>query len=182
MTTAGAKRRSGTGMRSGASSVAAALLAIAVGGGIWAIARGAKSPAHRLAAASGGQREVEGRLTGGFSYAPFSRTPATGKNAALLAVAGELQHAAQTDPTPANLQAYGAAQLLLGRTEDAVVTLQATPSEHNATALADLGVARLALSSSTDRADELPRAAEALEQALAIDPRLPEAWFTKAIP
>ncbi|HET7694137.1 MAG TPA: CHAT domain-containing protein [Vicinamibacterales bacterium] len=163
------------------AGAASAVLGIAAGTGIWLAASMPASPPHRLSTAASGGRRVDGRLTGGFSYAPLSRTPAGGADAALLAVAGELQRAADADPTPANLQAYGAAQLLLGRHEAAVATLQNAALESDAAAIhADLGVARLALAS-TDRADELPRAAEALEQALAANANLAEAWFTKAI-
>jgi CHAT domain-containing protein len=160
----------------------AAFATIGAIAGIWLLARRPASPTERLVAASAGRRPVDGRLSGSFSYAAFSRAEPGSDDVALLTVAGELQRATHTDPTPANLQAYGVAQLLLGRYEDAVATLQAATLESDAAALhSDLGVARLALATSLDRADELPRAAEALEQALAADAKLAEAWFTKAV-
>ena len=169
-------------MRSSVSKAAAALLTVAAVAGIWVTSHAGNTPARRLAAAAGDRRPIEGRLTGGYTHAPFSRTRAGGSDVALLAVAGDLQRAAKTEPTPATLQTYGAAQLLLGHAEEAVATLQSAATESQAAPLlSDLAVARLALASSPDRADELPRAAEALEQALAINPRLAEAWFTKAI-
>ena len=160
----------------------AAFLVLAAITGIWLIARRPASPIDRLASATSSTRHVDGRLSGNFSYAPFSPAEIGRSEAALLTVAGELQRAAQTNPSPSNLHAFGVAQLLLGRFEDAVATLQTATLDNDAAPLhADLGVARLALAASLDRADELPRAAEALEQALATNRTLAEAWFTKAI-
>jgi tetratricopeptide (TPR) repeat protein len=139
-----------------------------------------------LVAAAGTERSVEGRLTGGFPYGAL-RTPdrsgGRGENYRLMAAAGELQQAADRDPTPDNLHAWGIAQLALGDLDAGLDTLEAAALQGGMTArlAADLGAARLAVATSSDRQDLLPRALETLEEATTLDPGLVEAWFTKAI-
>jgi CHAT domain-containing protein len=138
-----------------------------------------------LVAALGETRPVEGRLTGGFGYGRL-RTPdrgatATG-NLALTAAAGELQKRADTNPTAANLHAWGVAQVLMGIYDSGVETLESVwMQQQNARVAADLGAARLARADAAGSPEDLPRALEALEQALTIEPNLTEAWFSKAI-
>ena len=139
-----------------------------------------------LVAALGRTRPVEGRLTGGFAYGEV-RTPDRGAgatdNLALTAAAGELQKHADSSPTAANLHAWGVAQVLVGRYDAGVETLESVwmQQRQEPRVAADLGVARLARAAALDTPEDLPRALEALEQALTIDPDLREAWFTKAI-
>ena len=139
-----------------------------------------------LAAALGTTRPVEGRLTGGFSYGEV-RTPdrslAPTDNLALVAAAGEIQKRADANPSAANLHAWGVAQLLIGRHDASVETLESvwTQQRHDPRVAADLGTARLARAGALDAPEDLPRALEAIEQALTLDPNLPEAWFTKAV-
>ena len=139
-----------------------------------------------LVAALGPARTVEGRLTGGFQYGGL-RTPDRGadasSNLALMAAAGQVQKQAEESPTPANLHAWGVAQLVVGRYDGAVETLESVWVQPRPAArvAADLGVARLARADATGASEDLPRALEAVEQAITLDPNLPEAWFTKAI-
>ena len=139
-----------------------------------------------LAAALGTTRPIEGRLTGGFSYGEV-RTPDRGvaltDNLALIAAAGEIQKRADTNPSAANLHAWGVAQLLVGRHDASVETLESvwTQQRRDPRVAADLGTARLARAAALDAPEDLPRALEAIEQALTLDPNLAEAWFTKAI-
>jgi CHAT domain-containing protein len=153
-----------------------------------ATSRGPAPVDARLAgvvAALGDMRTVEGRLTGGFAYGRL-RTPdrsgsATG-NLALTAAAGELQKRANAEPTAANLHAWGVAQVLVGGYDSGVDTLESVwMQQKNARVAADLGAARLARAEASGTPEDLPRALEALEQALTIEPDLPEAWFSKAI-
>ena len=153
-----------------------------------ATSRGPAPVDARLAgvvAALGDMRPVEGRLTGGFAYGRL-RTPdrsgsATG-NLALTAAAGELQKRANADPTAANLHAWGVAQVLVGAYDPGVDTLESVwMQQKNARVAADLGAARLARAEASGTPEDLPRALEALEQALTIEPDLAEAWFSKAI-
>ena len=138
-----------------------------------------------VVAALGDMRTVEGRLTGGFAYGRL-RTPdrsgsATG-NLALTAAAGELQKRANAEPTAANLHAWGVAQVLVGVYDSGVDTLESVwMQQKNARVAADLGAARLARAEASGTPEDLPRALEALEQALTIEPDLAEAWFSKAI-
>jgi anti-sigma factor RsiW len=65
----------------------------------------------KLVAAVGEERYIEGRLSGGFKYGPLrsvTRGPGdlSNQNLALLAAAGELQRAAQADPSAENLHAW----------------------------------------------------------------------------
>jgi CHAT domain-containing protein/Flp pilus assembly protein TadD len=139
-----------------------------------------------LAAALGGTRPIEGRLTGGFGYGEV-RTPdrslAPTGNLALVAAAGEIQKRADTNPSAANLHAWGVAQLLVGRYDASVETLESVlmQQRQDPRVAADLGTARLARAGALDAPEDLPRALEAIEQALTLDPNLAEAWFTKAI-
>jgi tetratricopeptide (TPR) repeat protein len=152
--------------------------------------RGGNSPADpsvmALAAALGTTRPVEGRLTGGFTYGEV-RTPdrslAPSENLSLVAAAGEIQKRVNADPSPANLHAWGVAQLLVGRSDASVETLESVwmQQRHDPRVAADLGTARLARAGALDAPEDLPRALEAIEQALTLDPNLAEAWFTKAI-
>jgi len=150
------------------------------------IVRSADPNVVALAAALGTTRPIEGRLTGGFSYGEV-RTPDRGgapaDNLALVAAAGEIQKRAATNPSAANLHAWGVAQLLVGRHDASVETLESvwTEQRHNPRVAADLGTARLARAAALDAPEDLPRALEAIEQALTLDPNLAEAWFTKAI-
>src|SRR5688572_4062958 len=88
----------------------------------------------KLALAVGRDRTVEGHLTGGFEHGPLRTADRGGTgadNLSLLAVAGELQRAANDQPTAANLHAWGVAQLTLGRYDASVQTLGASRLEAN---------------------------------------------------
>jgi hypothetical protein len=134
-----------------------------------------------LSAALGTTRPVEGRLTGGFSYGEV-RTPDRSLAPTLIAAAGDIQKRADANPSAANLHAWGVTQLLVGQHDASVETLESVWTQrHNPRVAADLGTARLARAGALEAPEDLPRALEALEQALTLDPDLPEAWFTKAV-
>lgn len=149
--------------------------------------RGIDEPrVEALVAAAGNERSIEGRLTGGFPYAPVRTPNRSGDprdNLQLLAAAGEIQNAAERDASQVNLHAWGVAQVVIGRLDAAVETLESAALEGPMTArlAADLGAARLAAAVSSDRPDLLPQALESLEEATGFDPMLKEAWFTKAL-
>lgn len=142
----------------------------------------------QLLEAVGEERYIEGRLTGGFRFGPLrptTRGPSnlSEQNLALLAASGKLQRAAQNDPVPEKLHAWGTAQILLGEYDDGVRNLLDASRERqdHAPWLADLAAAYLARARVLDRSEDWPRALEAAERALQIDPELVEALFNRAL-
>jgi CHAT domain-containing protein len=141
-----------------------------------------------LVAAVGNERTVEARLSGGFKYGVLS-SPASragdiaDRNLTLVAAAGELQRMAQADPQPSNLHAWGVAQLLLGRFDGAVIDLEeaAAAQPDNVALLGDLAGAYLARYTALERADDLPKALDAVSRAREIDAKRPEVLFTYAL-
>ena len=140
-----------------------------------------------LVQAVGDQRPIEGRLSGGFRYGPLieptrAATLAT-DNLSLAAAAGTLQKQADTDRSPGTLHAWGVAQVLVGRLDEGIRTLTRVQADHAQVAAYanDLGVAHMTRALASDRADDLPRALDLVEQAIEIDPRFAEAWFNKAM-
>jgi CHAT domain-containing protein/tetratricopeptide (TPR) repeat protein len=147
-----------------------------------------RSPREALAGAVGGERVLEGRLTGGFSHGP-RRTPTRSlspapENLRLLAVAGELQKAVEANPTAEHLWSFGVAQLLLGRydqaireLDDAIALAPSNPLIHS-----DAASARLARAETLDRSvEDIARAIDEAERALTADPKLIEGLFNKAV-
>jgi tetratricopeptide (TPR) repeat protein len=141
----------------------------------------------QLVAAVGPNRAVEGRLTGGFTYAPMERRMRSGRTAgnedfALLSAKGELESRAQADPTVANRHAAGVARLIAGDTEGAITTLEAVVSEApRAAYFSDLSAAYLARGREWDRRDDFDKARAAAERAIVTDPSLDEAYFNRAL-
>src|SRR5262249_46105715 len=132
-------------------------------------------------------RTVEGRLTGGFRYAPMlSNTrgdPITALGPAVRVEAARIeQRTAGDDPSSAHA-ALGTPLLVQGQVtravnilEDAISVDPANPWIQN-----DLAVAYIARATEQDRPDDLPRAVVAAERALKSDPALEEAWFNRAL-
>lgn len=142
----------------------------------------------KLVAAVGEERYIEGRLTGGFKYGPLrsvTRGPGdlSSQNLALLAAAGELQKAAEADPSAENLHAWGVAQVLLGDLDGGVQSLEAASADGNVDArtLSDLAAAYLARIAASDRADDWPRALSAATRALEADSQLASALYNRAL-
>ncbi|MCC7125330.1 MAG: CHAT domain-containing protein [Acidobacteria bacterium] len=140
----------------------------------------------KLVAAVGDERYIEGRLSGGFHYGPLrsaTRGPGdlSNQNLALLAAAGELQKAAQADPSAENLHAWGVAQVLLGEYDEAIATfevaLAGTPG--HAALLSDMGAA-YAARARAGRSEDWPQAIETLNEAVEREPGHAEAWFNLA--
>lgn len=141
----------------------------------------------RLVAAVGPNRTVEGRLTGGFAYAPMKRATRAGRTGgdedfALLAAKGKLEARAQSDPTAANRHAAGVARLIAGDNDAAITALEAVVAEApRAAYYSDLSAAYLARGREWDRRDDLEKALAAAERAIVIDPSLDEAYFNRAL-
>jgi CHAT domain-containing protein len=138
-----------------------------------------------LVDAVGAERLLEPRLTGGFRFGPLRANVRGGAedNLALLAVAGRLQQSAKQADDAATQQAWAMAELLLGRYDNAVSTLEYLVQRdgNDARAWANLSAAHLGRAAGLDRADDLPRALDAAEHALALDPALPEARFNQGL-
>lgn len=143
---------------------------------------------EKLVAAVGEERYIEGRLTGGFKYGPLrsvTRGPGdlSTQNLALLAAAGELQKAAQADPSASNLHAWGVSQLLRGEWDEAIRNLEraSTIRMNDPSLLSDLAAAYLARSKALGRIEDLQRALSSANRALDLSPRLREALFNRAL-
>ncbi len=146
---------------------------------------------HRaLVAAAGGERPVESRLTGGFSYAPtfqglFLRSgrSALPGNQAVRKAAREIYKEASLRATPEALQAKGLLYLVTNRPEKAVPILEQASRRvpQNAAILSDLAAAYIASAEALDRPINLVGALSAAEKATRLDSSSPEALFNRAL-
>ncbi len=150
------------------------------------------------------ERLVTPRFTGGLAWAPLvgrwsaqlSREPYLEPGTARYVAAAQQRRRASADPTAAELGAVGAVYALGGRTESAVEALQraTAAAPDSAELLSDLGAALLARAELAerrrlqnpgaeleDRDADIPAALEAIDRALEISPRLPEALFNRAL-
>ena len=138
-----------------------------------------------LVEAVGAERLLEPRLTGGFRFGPRRANVRGGAedNLALLAAAGRLQQSARQVDAASTQQAWAMAELLLGRHDSAIATLEYLVQRDagDARAWTNLSAAYLVRAADADRPDDLPKALDAVERALNIDGRLPEALFNKGL-
>jgi CHAT domain-containing protein len=176
-----------TGLWTGATAVAAAL-AVSTWVYLQRERPASTSPRQALVDAVGAERVLDARLTGGFAYGSRrtpTRSPATPPdNLRLLAAAGQLQKAVEADPSAVNLWSFGVAQLLLGRYDRAIRDLDDAImlAPGNAQLYSDAASARLARAEALDGGvEDVARAIDAAEHALARDPSLIEALFNKAV-
>ncbi len=141
----------------------------------------------KLVEAVGEERYIEARLTGGFKYGPLRQVmrgpnDLSKQNLQLLAAAGELQKAAEKDPSSENLHAWGVAQVLSGKYDLATAVLeQSTRVGPTGEAFADLAAAYLARAQALGRTDDPSLALSSADHALAISPNLAEAMFNRAL-
>lgn len=148
---------------------------------------GAASPLAGVVAAVTGPRLVEGRLSGGFPYAPLATATLDARPSApawrVLEAAARAEEASAAAPTAANLQALGVAALQAANLEAAVQALEdaATADATNPAIQSDLAAAYLARSGLPGRAIDLPRALEAADRAQRLNPRLIAAVFNRAL-
>jgi tetratricopeptide (TPR) repeat protein len=152
--------------------------------------RGVRPEFQALVAAVSGEqtRLVEGRLTGGFTYAPppsptRARSEPRTQNLGLLAAVEARKSAAAADPTGENLHALGVAQLLLGQYDEALETFaRAVPLlSRNAPLQSDIASAYLARAETGVNRADAEHAMAAADAALAIEPRFPPALFNRAL-
>jgi tetratricopeptide (TPR) repeat protein len=149
---------------------------------------GRGAPIEELVAATSTERSVEGRLTGGFRYAPF-RPPTrglddgSGATLDIRAVAARVRENADRRPTPENLHALGAAHLLIGRYDDAVRVLEGVANQlaSDAQVQNDLAVAYYMRARALDQPADFERSLAAAERAIQLDGALSEAYFNQAL-
>jgi CHAT domain-containing protein len=140
----------------------------------------------KLAAVNRQERPTEGRLSG-LPHVPLRTTVRSGEagpdNLQLLAVVGELQVAARTSSTAANLHALGIGQLLLDQVDAGIRSLEQAVdvSPADAAIQSDLSAAYLARSRQPERAQDVAAALAAAERALTIEPQKSEALFNRAV-
>jgi CHAT domain-containing protein len=163
-------------------------LGIALAGGGALSCRGAdRRPSARgeLIAALGPWRATEGRLTGGFAYAPLTAAarPLQRSDPALRRALQRIQSAGARHPSAQALGDLAIVELLAGQVERAVSLLeQAAASEPgNAPLLSDLAAAYLDRAGDGARPYDLVRALATVDQAVGIDPGLSEASFNRAL-
>ena len=135
-------------------------------------------------------RVVDGRLTGGFSYAPApsaDRGP-RGPRARELSpdvriAAAEIEKARQASDAAENQAAAGVAHLVQGDLDKAVDELESAVQRRpmDARYQSDLSAAYLERARSPNHADDWSRALAAAERALELAPRMPEAAFNRAL-
>ena len=129
-------------------------------------------------------RPVEGRLSGGFHYAPAAAwQPGTTPSPDLTIALAVLEKAFNSSDSTVNAAGAGVAWLVAGNVDRAIDALEAATLDDptNADYQNDLSAAYLERASRTDRLDYLPRAIAAAERAIQSRPDAEEAWFNLAL-
>jgi len=100
----------------------------------------------------------------------------------LIGAAGDVLQATENQQGPESLHARGAALLLLGSHTEAIVALeQAATASNDPRFWSDLAAARLAVAVAEERPSQLPLALAAIDRAIALEPKSPEARFNHAL-
>lgn len=143
---------------------------------------------QELVAAVGSDRTrpVEGRLTGGFHYAPpptLQRGPGEQASPRVRIAEAKLEEAARANDTPDNQAALAVGLLAVGDLDKAIDALEEAVQQKptDARFQSDLSAAYLARAKWRDRAEDWPRALAAAEHAVKADPKLAEAYFNRAL-
>jgi hypothetical protein len=180
-----------TAVAAGLAVAAALVLAVRVARPEWAAglfgARGDRPELQELIAAVANEptRPVEGRLSGGFKYAP---PPSATRGAGGAEASPEVRIAAanleKSGADGADRQAaVGVATLVQGSLDASIASLENAVQRQprNAFFLSDLAAAYIERARRQNRQDDLPRALAAAENAIAARPDLDEAWFNRAL-
>lgn len=188
-----ATRRRLTAAAVGLAAAAALVLAIRVAQPDWASGlfgpRGDRPELQELIAAVAGEptRPVEGRLTGGFKYAPPpSPTRGAGDREVspdVRIAAARIEQIVRADDSSANRAALGIALLAVGDSGRAIEALEAAAQREpgNAQWQSDLAAAYLARAGRLGRVEDLQRALDSADRAIKAQPALAEAWFNRAL-
>lgn len=165
-------------------AAAAALMVAVCGYLVWLQWR-PRTHLEGLVAAVGTTRLTEARPTGGFAWGPVSATRGTSTTAPwkVLAEVARVEEAAQQSMAPADLRALATAHLLVGKAAEAIAILEAASARgaDDALLLSDLSAAYLERARQESRADDLVRALDAAERAVAAEPQQHEALFNRAL-
>jgi tetratricopeptide (TPR) repeat protein len=185
-------RRWVTGVVAGLAAAAVLALAVRVVRPQWVDGlfgpRGDRPELEELIAALANEptRPVEGRLTGGFKYAP-PPSPTRGPGDREVSpdvriAAAKIENLARERDTPENQAALGVAQLAVRDLDGGITSLERAVQKdpQAATALSDLAAAYCTRGRDRGNTEDLHRALDAAERALAVDPNLVEALFNRA--
>jgi cellulose synthase operon protein C len=188
---AAARRRWGRRIVWGLAAAAVVIVAVFLPWRSWVSQR--PTSQKRMAAlveAVGQRRLFEPRLTGGFAYGPLAAVMRSGESDSeadlspdIRLAAGELEkaHEAHASPRTAAGRAIGA--LVLGDIDTAIGLLERATQANPKIAAhwSDLAAAYLVRSSRTGDPDAVAQALAAVDLALALEPRMPEALFNRAL-
>ena len=166
------------------AAFAAVAAAVCIGVLGWWSMRPAADDVAALVAAAGSARLTEARLSGNFSWGPMTgvrgseRTPWQ-----VLAEVGRIEEAARRSLTPSEMRDLAIGLLLVRRPGEAVPILESLAAQDgsNPSLHADVAAAYLERARLEGTAQDLPRALEASERALALRPGLVEALFNRAL-
>jgi tetratricopeptide (TPR) repeat protein len=184
-------RRWWIGVAAGLAAAAILVLAVRVVRPGWPFGTANDRPELQdliAAVASQPTRPVDGRLTGGFKYAP-PPSPTRGPGNRDLPpdvriAAARLEQAAAGNSPSANAQeTVGVAFLVLGELDKAIGDLEHAVARQpsNARYQSDLAAAYLARAKRQGNPADWQQARAAAERATQVDPNLIEAWFNRAL-
>jgi len=186
-------RRWVTGVVAGLAAAAALVLGVRVVRPEWVSGvfgpRSDRPELQELIAAVANEptRPVEGRLTGGFKYAP-PPSPTRGPGDREVSpdvriAAANLEKTARLDDSPSNRAALGVAYMALGNLDAAIEAIEDASQRDpaNPGVQSDLAAALLARAKWWARSEDWVRALEAAEGAIRRDPRRSEAYFNRAL-
>lgn len=171
------------GAAAGLAAAAAIVLAVRLG-----VGPSGRPELQELVAAVGAEsaRPVEGRLTGGFPYAPpptLLRGPSEPASPRVRIAAAKLEEAVKANETAATRAAVGVAFLATGEVDKAIEALEDAVQQQpgDARYQSDLAAAYLARAKWRDRSEDWPRALAVAERAIKADPALVEPYFNRAL-
>lgn len=145
-----------------------------------------RHPMARLARAVPDEARVVTARLSSFAWAPLADADRSGAPRAvriqIMGAAGAAMTELRGDDRAESRHAYAVAYLLAGHATDAVRTFeQIAPKDRTAAQWSDLAAAHLSLAERSDSLDELTDALVAVDDALRLEPALPEALFNRAL-
>lgn len=127
-------------------------------------------------------RSVEGRLSGGFAWAPYRSGTRRNEDGGVDSAVATILAKVRGDASPEGLHTAGVAQLLAGRTRRGLAALeQAAATANDPRIWSDLAAAYQQTSVHYEAPELLAEALAAADRALTLDPALSEALFNRAL-